>query len=79
MPNSNVEKRLQALEEEVAELKKRLAARIGQGTSWLDERWGAFAGDAAHAEAMRLGAEWRKRENAKSLRRPRKKRRNVRT
>jgi len=79
MSASSVEKRLAALEAEVAELKKRLAARGEAGASWLDARWGAFAGDAAHEEAMRLGAEWRKRENAKSLRRPKKKRRNVRS
>lgn len=79
MSASSVEQRLAALEAEVAELKKRLAARGEPGASWLDARWGAFANDPAHEEAMRLGAEWRKRENAKSLRRPKKKRRNVRS
>lgn len=78
MAASNIEKRLQALESEVAALKCRLQAQGEQGTNWLEERWGAFAGDPAYVEAMRLGSEWRKKENAKSLRRPKKKRKNVR-
>jgi hypothetical protein len=79
MAGASVEQRLAALESEVAELKRRLAAHSESDAPWLDARWGAFAGDPAHAEAMRLGAQWRKRENAKSLRRPKKKRRNVRS
>jgi len=79
MSASSMEQRVAALEAEVAELRKRVTAQSESGASWLDARWGAFAGDAAHAEAMRLGAAWRKRENAKSLRRPKKKRRNVRS
>ena len=79
MAASTMEQRLAALEAEVAELKRRLTAQGESGASWLDARWGAFAGDGAHAEAMRLGAEWRKRENAKSLRRPKKRRRNTRS
>jgi len=76
---SNIEKRLQALESEVAALKNQLQAQGEKGKNWLAERWGSFAGDPAYVEAMRLGAEWRKKENAKSLRRPKKKRKNVRS
>jgi hypothetical protein len=79
MAASNVEKRLQALEAEVAELKQRIAARTDHGASWLDQWWGAFANDPAFEEAARLGSEWRKRENAKSLRKRPKKRKNVRS
>src|SRR5688572_6580053 len=68
MANSNVQKRLQALEAEIAEIKRRLGVPGQPSTSWLDQWWGAFANDPAFEEAMRLGAQWRKRENAKSLR-----------
>lgn len=78
MASIRIEERLQSLEAEVAELKRRLGEPVNESTDWLKLRWGAFAGDAAYEEAMRLGAEWRKKENAKSLRRPKKKRKNVR-
>jgi hypothetical protein len=77
MASTSIEKRLQTLEAEVAEIKRGLENR-GQPANWL-ERWsGAFANDPAYDEAMRLGAEWRKRENAKSLRKRPKKKKNVR-
>lgn len=82
MSSSSVEKRLEALEAEVAELKRRVNGGQEPKKTWLDERWGAFANDPLYVEAMRLGAEWRKKENAKSLRRPKKakkKRKNVRS
>ena len=81
MAHSNVEQRLQMLETEVADLKRRLADRGQLGGSWLDQWWGAFANDPAFEEAARLGAEWRKRENARSLRSRSKsrKRKNVRS
>lgn len=75
----NVEKRLQALEAEIVELKRRLEAPRQSTGSWLDQWWGAFANDPAFEEASRLGAAWRKRENAKSLKKSRKKRSNVRS
>jgi hypothetical protein len=78
MSTSNVQRRLEALEAEVAELKRQLQAQA-QPSSWLDRWWGAFANDPAHEEAMRLGREWRKRENAKSLKKRPKKRKNVRS
>ena len=76
---TNIEKRVQALEAEVAALKQRVNGDQGGKSSWLDTRWGAFANDPAYVEAMRLGAEWRKKENAKSLRPLKKKRKNVRS
>lgn len=79
MANSNVEKRLQALEAEVADLKRRLGAAGRPVGSWLDQWWGAFANDPAFEEAKRLGAQWRKRENAKSLGKRAEKGKNVRS
>jgi hypothetical protein len=75
----SIEKRLEALESEVAALKSQLQAVGETKKNWLEERWGAFAGDPAYVEAVRLGAEWRKKENAKSLKRPKKNRKNVRS
>jgi hypothetical protein len=71
---SNIEKRLQALEEEVAELKRRLATTPAPTEPWWKKIAGTFPGDEADLEAFRLGQEWRKRENARSLRKPPKKR-----
>jgi hypothetical protein len=79
---SDLEKRLEALEVDVAALKQQLNGG-GCNRSWLDERWGAFANDPLYDEAMRLGAEWRRKENEKSLRSrkitKKKKRKNVRS
>jgi hypothetical protein len=82
MAESTIEKRLKALEAEVAALKQQVNGESAPKRTWLDERWGAFAGDPLYIEAMRLGAEWRKKENEKSLRRTKKtkkKRKNVRS
>jgi hypothetical protein len=78
MANASIEKRLQALEADVADLKKSKVGTYKSSPSWLEVWWGAFANDPAHEEAMRLGAEWRKRENEKSLRKRPKKKKNVR-
>lgn len=75
MATTNVEKRLQALEAEVAELRRRLETTAPSPTEpWWKKIAGTFPGDASDEEAFRLGQEWRKRENAKSLRMTRKKR-----
>ena len=73
MASSNVEQRLRALEQEVAELKRQLAARPSPTDRWWERVWGAFAGDEAYQEAMRLGRQWRERENAKSVRKTKRK------
>ena len=67
MASSNVEKRLQVLESEVAELKRRLEGTPSPTEPWWRKISGAFAGDTAFQEATRLGREWRNRENARSL------------
>lgn len=64
-----LEERVVALEALVRELKARLDAS-SEPKKWTDLA-GMFADDpamaAAHAEATRLGREWRERENRKSL------------
>ncbi|HEY2412597.1 MAG TPA: hypothetical protein VGI40_10160 [Pirellulaceae bacterium] len=82
MSSANVEKRLEALEAEVIALKRQVNGAQDKKSNWLDVAWGAFANDPLYVEAMRLGAEWRRKENEKSLRQPKKakkKRKNVRS
>jgi hypothetical protein len=73
MASANVEQRLSALEQEVAELKRQLAARPSPTDRWWERISGAFARDDAFQEAMRLGRQWRERENARSLRKAKRK------
>jgi nitroreductase len=82
MSSANLEKRLEALEAEVAALKQQVNGGTAAKRTWLDEAWGAFANDPLYVEAMQLGAEWRRKENEKSLRpqkKTKKKRKNVRS
>ena len=60
-----IEQRLSELEREVAELK----AEVRKGRTQKDWRKtvGRFKDDPVYDEAMRLGAEWRRRENEKSI------------
>jgi hypothetical protein len=67
MASSNIEQRLAALETEVAELKRRLEPSPSPTDPWWRTVSGAFAGDPAFQEAMRLGRQWRDRENARGL------------
>jgi len=82
MASTNIEQRLQALEHEVAELKQRLETAPSPTEPWWRKISGIFANDPAYEEAMRLGRQWREKENARSLRkkkRTRKKPKNVRS
>ncbi len=55
----SLEKRVTALEAEVARLKAKLET-TGKGSDpWLEKVWGSFANDPVYEEAMRLGREWR--------------------
>ena len=72
MASPNIKQRVALLEAEVAELKRQLHDKPDPNSPWWDKVWGAFQGDPAFLEAMRLGQEWRKRENAKSLAKKRK-------
>ena len=62
--------RVAALEADVARLKAALPGAAGG--RWWEQILGAFAGDPAHEEAMRLGCEYRE-----SLRPGRRKRRDA--
>ena len=73
MASSNLEQRVRALEQEVADLKRQVAASPSPTDRWWERVSGAFAGDEAFQEAMRLGRQWRERENAKSIRETKKK------
>ena len=60
MGSTSLEDRVAALEEEVAELKKRLGGeQPGDGVPWWEKIAGTFANDEAYEEAMRLGREYR--------------------
>ena len=67
MAASALERRVAALEIEVAQMKKQLA-KTTNGGDWLDDFYGAFAGDPHFAEAMRLGREYRESLRPKSRR-----------
>ena len=68
MPNDTqlLEKRLAKVEAELADLKAEFRGQPKQN-AWLDTV-GRFKDDPVFDEAMRLGAEWRRRENEKSIR-----------
>lgn len=59
MSPENLEKRVIAIEAEVAELKAKLATVSGEDVPWWKRISGIFADDPAFEEAMRLGREWR--------------------
>jgi hypothetical protein len=51
--------RMDAMEAEMAQLKLQISQKNGTEKNWLDELYGAFAGDQAFLEAMQLGREYR--------------------
>ncbi len=59
MSNTEVEKRLSALEKEVAFLKSQIGKKDEAKEPWWEEIAGTFADDPAYDEAMRLGREYR--------------------
>ncbi len=59
MSNTEVEKRISALESELALLKQKFERIEKKEIPWWKERMGTFADDPAHEEAMRLGREYR--------------------
>ena len=75
---SSVEKRLVALEQEVAKLKAQ--AKSGGGATdsrpWWEQIWGTFANDPAFEEAMRYGREYRESLRPKPLKKHKPKGRN---
>lgn len=63
MNQTSVESRIAILEEELSTLKTKFQ-KIENGDAWWKRRIGIFADDPLHAEATRLGREWR--QNAES-------------
>jgi hypothetical protein len=59
MSNTEVEKRISFLENELALLKQKVEKIEKPKEAWWKERIGIFADDSAHEEAMRLGREYR--------------------
>lgn len=64
-----LEERISHLEEDVAELKKRLGPRPAASEKWWERIVGTFADDPAFEEATRLGREYRTNKRRRSLRR----------
>ncbi len=71
MSVAELEKRVRALEEEVARLRRRLQGRDHDDRPWWEKVWGSFASDPAFEEAMRLGRQYRKSLKPKRHRRSR--------
>jgi hypothetical protein len=60
MSETKIEKRLAALEREVADLKRKLPQTEPVVKPWWEITAGAFADDQAFEEAMELGRQYRK-------------------
>ncbi|NOT47138.1 MAG: hypothetical protein HOP17_05240 [Acidobacteria bacterium] len=58
MDQTNMESRIAVLEEEISTLKIKFE-KIENADAWWKQRSGIFADDPLHAEATRLGREWR--------------------
>ncbi len=69
MAASTLEKRVAALEAEVARLRVRVGSGGQPSRDWLDTIWGSFANDPVYEEAMRLGRKWRESFRPKPLKR----------
>jgi hypothetical protein len=60
MTNAEIEKRIAALEAEVALLKSKVEKKDNKSDSpWWKQMIGTFADDPIHEEAMRFGREYR--------------------
>ena len=65
-----IEHRVAALEAEMARVKEQLEKAVPSQGDWLDEIYGAFAGDPHFEEAMRLGREYRESLRPAAPRKP---------
>jgi hypothetical protein len=68
MDNQSIERRLEAVEKELAELKREVRSRasadsaLDRDIGWLKRIAGSFVDDPDYAEAVRLGRAWRRRQ-----------------
>ena len=68
MDDQSIENRLEAVEIELAELKREVRAKAptdlapGPDISWLERIAGSFVDDPDYVEAVRLGRAWRRRQ-----------------
>lgn len=65
-----LERRLRALEQEVARLRRQLRGEKIDERPWWEKVWGSFSGDPAFEEAMRLGRRYRESLRPKRRTRP---------
>ncbi|MCI0660065.1 MAG: hypothetical protein L0220_03225 [Acidobacteria bacterium] len=69
MAVAEIELRVAALEAEVARLRQKLEKPDETKSHWVDEVYGAFAGDPDFLEAMRLGRKYRESLRPKTKKR----------
>lgn len=62
MSQVDIESRIVVLEKEISSLKSKVATIENDGP-WWKRRVGLFADDQSHAEAMKLGREWRESQS----------------
>ena len=68
MDDQSIESRLEAVEKELAELKRDVRAKSaadpasGPDIRWLERIAGSFVDDPDYVEAVRLGRAWRRRQ-----------------
>jgi hypothetical protein len=56
---ANLEQRIAVLEQQVAALQHQQTLRAPTGREWLDDLYGAFAGDPVFKQAMNMGRQYR--------------------
>ena len=67
MDDQSIESRLEAVEKELAELKREVRVKTSTGSvpgpdiRWLERIAGSFVDDPDYVEAVRLGRAWRRR------------------
>ena len=70
MDQQSIERRLEAVEKELADLRREVREKVAAETAsgpgpdirWLERIAGSFVDDPDYAEAMRLGRDWRRRQ-----------------
>jgi hypothetical protein len=75
MAAAQLELRMAALESEMERLRQQIEKPPVPDKHWVEEIYGAFAGDDDFLEAMRLGRQYREAQRPKAKKRPVKARR----